>query len=102
VAAFRADAARAGATQRVKALVDELSRLSPEFDAIWRENDVRSTYSDVAKQLRHPLAGLITLEYSTFSVDGQPDLDMVIYNPATQADADRIKSLLKSPPEASR
>jgi transcriptional regulator with XRE-family HTH domain len=94
VAAFRADVARAGAARNVQALVDELSRLSPEFEAIWRENDVRSTYGEVAKTLRHPLAGPITLEYSAFAVDGRTDLDMVIYNPATPADADRIRSLI--------
>ena len=102
VAAFRADVARAGATKNVKALVDELRRLSPEFEAIWADNDVRSTYGEVAKTLRHPLAGLITLEYSSFAVDGRPDLDLVIYNPATPADADRIRSLIRSRPEVSR
>jgi len=102
VAAFRADVARAGAAQPVKALVDELCRVSPEFDAIWGENDVRSTYGEVAKTLHHPLAGLITLEYSAFSVDGRPDLDLVIYNPATAADADRIRSLLASTAETAR
>jgi transcriptional regulator with XRE-family HTH domain len=94
VAAFRADTARAGASGNVKALVDELCRLSPEFEAIWRDNDVRSTYGEVAKTLRHPLAGLITLEYSAFAVDGRPDLDMVIYNPATPADVDRVRLLI--------
>jgi hypothetical protein len=94
VAAFRADTARAGAARNVQALVDELSRLSPEFEAIWRDNDVRSTYGEVAKSLRHPMAGMITLEYSAFAVDGRPDLDLVIYNPATPADADRIRSLV--------
>ena len=64
VAAFRADAARAGAARTVKALVDEVCRLSPEFDAMWRDNDVRSTYGEAAKHVRHPLAGLIALEYS--------------------------------------
>jgi transcriptional regulator with XRE-family HTH domain len=102
VAAFRADAARAGAARNVKALVDELSRLSPEFEAIWRDNDVRSTYGEFAKSLRHPLARLITLEYSAFAVDGRPDLDMVIYNPATPADAERISSLIRSQPTASQ
>jgi len=96
VAAFRADVARAGAVSKVKALVDELSRLSPEFEAIWRRNEVRSSYSEVVKHLRHPLAGLIALEYSTFAVDGRPDLDMVVYNPATPADAERIKSLIEA------
>jgi transcriptional regulator with XRE-family HTH domain len=96
VAAFRADAARAGAASNVKALVDDVSRLSPEFDAMWRDHDVRSTYGEAAKQVRHPLAGLIALEYSAFAVDGRPDLGMVIYNPATPADAQTISSLIGS------
>jgi transcriptional regulator with XRE-family HTH domain len=95
VAAFRADTARAGAASNVKALVDELCRLSPEFEAMWRDNDVRTTYGEAAKQVRHPVAGLIGLEYSAFAVDGRPDLGMVIYNPATPADADRIRTLVK-------
>jgi hypothetical protein len=45
--------------------------------------------------VRHPVAGLIGLEYSAFAVDGRPDLGMVIYNPATPADADRIRTLVK-------
>jgi transcriptional regulator with XRE-family HTH domain len=96
VAAFRADAARAGASRNVQALVDELSRLSPAFAAMWRDNDVR-LYGEGSKRLKHPRAGLLTFEYSAFAVDGRPDLGMVIYNPATPKDAERIRSLLKSP-----
>ena len=95
VAAFRAEAARAGAAGDVEALVADLCRLSPEFEAMWRDNDVR-TYGEGTKHLRHPAAGLIALEYSAFAVDGRPDLGMVIYNPATPADADRIRSLVKA------
>lgn len=97
VAAFRADSARAGAARDVQAFVDELCRLSPEFDAMWRDNDVRRTYDEDAKHVRHPRVGLIALEYSSFAVDGRPDLGMVIYNPATPADAEKIRSLMKTP-----
>ncbi len=93
VAAFRADTARAGATERVTALVNELTRLSPEFEAMWRDNDVRN-YGEGFKRLRHPIAGPIAFEYSSFSVDGRPDLALVIYNPATPADAERVKLLV--------
>jgi transcriptional regulator with XRE-family HTH domain len=96
VGAFRADAARAGAAAEVAALVDELCRLSPEFEAMWRDNDVRG-YSGGVKHLRHPIAGPIAFEYSAFAVDGRPDLRMVVYNPATAADAERIRSLIKLP-----
>jgi hypothetical protein len=95
VAAFRAEAARAGAAENVKALVDEVRRDSPEFEAMWQDHDVRA-YGEGTKQIRHPSAGLIALEYSAFAVDGRPDLGMVIYSPATLADAERIRSLLKS------
>jgi len=93
VATFRADAARAGAAKSVQALVDELCRLSPEFERIWRDNDVR-THGEGTKSMQHPIAGLIALEYSAFAVDGRPDLGMVIYNPATPQDAERIRSLI--------
>jgi len=95
VAAFRVDAARAGATGKVKALVDELCTLSPEFKAMWRDNDVR-TYGEGVKRLRHPIIGPVAFEYSAFAVDGRPDLGMVVYNPATPEDAERIRSLLNS------
>jgi len=100
VAAFRADAARAGATAKVAALVEELCRLSPDFEAMWRDNDVRS-YGEGVKRLRHPTAGPIAFEFSAFAVDGRPDLGMVIYNPVTLEDVDRVRSLIgqRQPPE---
>lgn len=95
VGAFRADAARAGAVSEVGELVEELCRRSPEFEALWRDNNVH-VHGEGVKRLRHPLLGPIAMEYSTFAVDGRPDLGMVVYNPATQADADRIRLLVRS------
>ena len=95
VGAFRVDAARAGAAAEVEPLVDELCRLSPEFKAMWRDNEIRS-HGEGVKRIRHPILGLIAFEYSAFAVDGRPDLSMVVYNPATAADADKISSLMGS------
>src|SRR6201991_4005467 len=96
VGAFRVDAARAGAASEVQPLVDELCRLSPEFAAMWRDNDVRS-HGEGVKHIRHPILGPIAFEYSAFAVDGRPDLSMVVYNPATSEDGEKIKSMLRSP-----
>jgi transcriptional regulator with XRE-family HTH domain len=93
VAAFRADAVRAKANADVDALVQELSAGSPEFAAFWRDNDVRH-YGEGTKHLHHPLAGVIAMEYSSFTVDGRPDLGMVVYNPATPADVDKVRGLI--------
>jgi transcriptional regulator with XRE-family HTH domain len=95
VGAFRVDAARAGAAAEVEPLVDELCRLSPEFKAMWRDNDVRS-HGEGVKHIRHPVLGLIAFEYSAFAVDGRPDLSMVVYNPVTPTDAGKISSMIGS------
>ena len=92
VGAFRVDAARAGAAAEVEPLVEELCRLSPEFKALWQDNDVRIHVEGV-KHIRHRILGPITFEYSAFAVDGRPDLSMVVYNPTTPADAEKIRSL---------
>jgi transcriptional regulator with XRE-family HTH domain len=94
VGAFKIDAARAGAAADVEPLVDELCRLSPEFKVMWRDNDLRS-HGEAVKHIKHPVLGPIAFEYSAFAVDGRLDLSMVVYNPVTPADLDRIRSLIK-------
>ncbi len=93
VGAFRADAARAGAGAEIRQLIEELSRLSPEFDALWRDNNV-ARHADGLKRLHHPVHGLLELEFSAFAVDGRPELGMIVYNPATPETAKRIRSLM--------
>ncbi|MGV7244008.1 helix-turn-helix transcriptional regulator [uncultured Caballeronia sp.] len=92
VGAFRADAARAGAVSEVNELVDELCRASPEFEVLWRENEVHG-HGDGTKELMHPELGTIELEYSSFSVDGRPDLGLIVYTPVDAAIADRIRKM---------
>jgi MmyB-like transcription regulator ligand binding domain len=77
--------------------VEELSRLSPEFAAIWRDNDV-STHHEAVKHIRHPVLGAFAFEYSSFAVEGRPDLNMVVYNPATPADAEKLRTLVGGAP----
>jgi transcriptional regulator with XRE-family HTH domain len=93
VGTFRADVARAGAASAVSGLVDELCRRSVDFERIWRENQVH-TYREQIKQIKHPVFGSFSFEYSAFAVDGRPDLSMVVYNPATQEDVDKITRVL--------
>ena len=97
VGVFRADAARAGAgaAELAKPLLDELSRASPEFAAMWNDNDVLE-FGGGVKRLHHAELGEIALEYSGFAVDGRPDLAMLVYNPATDFDAERIRALIRS------
>ena len=95
VSQFRGDAARAGAAAEVEPLVDELCQLSAEFKAMWRDNEIFS-HSEAVKHIRHPVLGAIGFEYSVFAVDGRPDLSLLIYNPASPADAEKITSMVRS------
>ena len=92
--AFRLDSARAGAAAEVEPLVDELRRLSPEFKAMWNDNEVPRANHDAVKHLRHPVLGPIAVEMSAFAVDGRPDLTLLVYNATTAEDAERFASLL--------
>jgi transcriptional regulator with XRE-family HTH domain len=95
--AFRLDAARAGAAADVEPLVEELSRLSPEFRAMWREGEVPVVHGEVVKHIRHPVLGELAFEYSAFAVDGRTDLSLLVYNPATPEDARRVAALIAAP-----
>jgi transcriptional regulator with XRE-family HTH domain len=93
VGAFRADVARVGATSEIGMLLDELCKLSPDFATLWRENDVHA-HGEGTKNLHHPVLGPIAMEYSSFIVDGRSDLSMIVYNPATEQDAVRIRAFI--------
>ncbi|GAA3106346.1 helix-turn-helix transcriptional regulator [Rhizobium viscosum] len=94
VGAFRADAARAGATSEISDLVEELCRTSAEFKRIWEENEVIA-HGEGTKRLRHPVLGDIELEYSGFAIDGRPDLNMVVYNPVDPDLAEHIRRMVR-------
>jgi hypothetical protein len=91
VSSFRADAARAGFD--VAPLVGELSQASPEFAAIWSENDIISR-TEHTKLIRHPKAGLLEFDFSGFAVDSRADLNMVVYTPVHEVDKEKIRALI--------
>ena len=93
VATFRAETTRLGMCRRAQSLVEELTDASPEFAAIWREHDVR-TYGEGTKLIQPKYGEMIAMEYSSFGVDGQPGLGMVVYMPATSADEEKVRALI--------
>ena len=57
-------------------------------------NDIRAHEGEGIKHLRHRVTEVLGLEFSSFSIDGRPDLTLVICNPATPKDVERF-GLLK-------
>ncbi|MEW6257256.1 MAG: helix-turn-helix transcriptional regulator [Pseudomonadota bacterium] len=95
VATFRADTTRVGDTTRARQLVAELSSESAEFARMWNDNDV-STTGEGTKTIRHAKVGEISFEYSSFAIDGRPDLKLMVYNPVAAADQAKISQLEQS------
>ena len=93
VGAFRAAAIRAGASEEITRLVEELSRVSPEFETMWRDNEI-SAQAEGTKRLHHPQLGALEMDISGFAVEGRPELSMIVYNPATPAEAQRVRAFL--------
>ena len=94
VAVFRADTVRAGASKRAGKLVADLSRLSPEFEAMWNDRDV-CLNEDNTKRFTPPGGRPITLDHSAFAVDGQPGLTLMIFTPSTPDDATVVRSMVR-------
>ncbi|WP_332362726.1 MULTISPECIES: helix-turn-helix transcriptional regulator [Asaia] len=93
VAAFRADVSRAGASAEIHQFVTELGARSPEFLTLWQSNDIQQQ-GEGTKRLQHPAVGLIELEYSGFTVEGRSDLGLIVYNPSTDQDLQRVRELM--------
>lgn len=96
VSAFRLDTARAGAAAAAAPLIDELLRASPEFAALWREDALDTAHPGPVKRIRTPNADELSLEISSFAVDGRSDRCLVAYHPLTAADADILAALISA------
>jgi transcriptional regulator with XRE-family HTH domain len=80
LAKFRGDYAHYRGDAATDALVQELRQRSPEFKLWWRRHDVLSPGEGI-KTLRIPGKGDMLFEHTGFSVNGEPDLNLVVYAP---------------------
>jgi transcriptional regulator with XRE-family HTH domain len=93
VGSVRRDLLRTGMSPQIEAFIAELSAGSALFREMWDAGEV-AMHGEGSKQITHPVAGLLNLEFSTFAVDGSPDLGLVIFSPATDEDREKIRRLL--------
>jgi transcriptional regulator with XRE-family HTH domain len=81
VAQFRRNVARYAEDRRLAELVATLRESSPDFDAWWRDHDVKAQAAATVV-VCHPAAGELVFEYATFQPDDTPDMRLVMYVPA--------------------
>ncbi|AQX16963.1 MULTISPECIES: helix-turn-helix transcriptional regulator [Tessaracoccus] len=64
--------------QRLAKLVGELSMRSDRFRDLWASHNVRNHYTGT-KSFRHPVVGLLDVNYVALALDGDPGLTLTTY-----------------------
>lgn len=100
LARFRAEFARYPGDERFEGLVEDLRRESAEFGKWWPRYDVAGE-ADGRDEIIHPDAGHIVMEHTTLSPPADPDLKVMVYTPASVADAARLAEALQEETEQS-
>jgi transcriptional regulator with XRE-family HTH domain len=80
-------------------LIDELTHASPAFSRLWSSHHVHEK-SHGPKLLRHPVEGVLELEYESFAVPGAPGQMLVVYTAATVAAHEALRRLVSAPAAA--
>lgn len=78
LASFRRDFARAAQDPAIDALVDELTKVSPEFKQWWKTQEVNAPCQGV-RHLYLEEMGAIALDHTTLTVDEERHLRLVYY-----------------------
>lgn len=95
VAVLRMEAGRHPKDQALAALIGELSLHDPDFRTWWADHRVRGP-RQLVKTYLHPVAGSITLDVQQFSVDTQPDQQLVAYTaPPDSPSQETLRFLLQ-------
>lgn len=94
LAQFRAGSSRYRDDEQLDALITDLQHCSPEFARWWPRHEVQGR-QDGQKAVIHPQAGLLTLDHSTFQIEGSPGLKAVVYLPANEETARKLEQLYK-------
>lgn len=90
LAMFRVDYGRHAGDPDFANLIDRLAAANPVFAEWWSMREVLQPVLG-HKRIDHPVAGRMLFEYSSFSVDGQPDMKLIVFTPL--ADNDTINKL---------
>jgi transcriptional regulator with XRE-family HTH domain len=79
VASLRASAGTDLDDPRLTDLVGELSLKSDDFRRLWARHDVAAKTAGT-KRFAHPMVGDLTLSFETFTVNGAPGQQLIVYH----------------------
>jgi transcriptional regulator with XRE-family HTH domain len=98
VAKFRADSARHLGDPQFEALIKALRETSPEFCRAWKRHEV-SHSGEGRKELRHPIAGMLSFSHAVFNPAEASEQRLVLYSPLPENDtAEKLELLMSQKP----
>jgi transcriptional regulator with XRE-family HTH domain len=92
VAQYRAAMAEHVAEPAWKSLIARLRGVSREFAEVWDRHDVQAPES-LVKRMRHPVVGLLKLDYTYLWLDRRLGTRIVAYTPADERTRERLDTL---------
>jgi hypothetical protein len=93
VAQFRAVAAKYPQDAGFLELIEDLRTNSPEFTRLWAEHDVLGS-TEGLKRFVHPELGALILDHTSFALQGDGDMRIVVMTAAPGSESDRKLRLL--------
>ena len=75
-----------------KMLVARLHRASPEFTEVWERHEVQGVESRTKRAL-HPIAGLMSFDYTNLWVGQQVGIRIIAFTPADERTRSRLEGL---------
>jgi transcriptional regulator with XRE-family HTH domain len=94
VAKLKMDYSQAGGEADFDGLISELREISPLFQKLWDRPEITAR-SEGVHLVRHPKYGDITLEHTSYQVEGAHTLRALIYGPENQASAHKIAAIAR-------
>jgi transcriptional regulator with XRE-family HTH domain len=96
VAKFRSDSARHIGDPEFESLIAALRKSSPEFSRAWDRHEV-SQSGDCRKDLRHPVAGMLSFSHAVFHPAEKLEQRLVLYSPLPENDtAEKLTALMSA------
>jgi MmyB-like transcription regulator ligand binding domain len=95
VAGFRLGDGKAPDDPRIRQVLTELLRESPEFARLWARHDARGKALE-SKRFHHRDVGALTLSMQTFDVRSSPGQELVVYHAEPGSASSEALSLLGS------
>jgi len=94
VAKFRSDSARHIGDPEFESLILALRKSSPEFSRAWDRHEV-SQSGEGRKDLRHPVAGIMSFSHAVFHPAEKLEQRLVLYTPLPENDtAEKLAALM--------